>query len=77
MRKKNYPSYYSGLINNVGAEEFETLLGHPAPSGKWQGELELNDAICQMYYAKSRLARLVYRILADKRKRARTKANRT
>ena len=69
--KEKLPSYYSGLINNVGAEEFETLLGHPAPSGKWQGELELNDAICQMYYAKSRLARLVYRILADKKKKER------
>ncbi len=71
--KEKLPSYYSGLINNVGAEEFETLLGHPAPSGKWQGELELNDAICQMYYAKSRLARLVYRILADKKKKSEDK----
>ena len=71
--KEKLPSYYSGLINNVGAEEFETLLGHPAPSAKWQGELELNDAICQMYYAKSRLARLVYRILADKKKKSEDK----
>lgn len=71
--KEKLPSYYSGLINNVGAEEFEALLGHPAPSGKWQGELGLNDAICQMYYAKSRLARLVYRILTDKKKKSEEK----
>ena len=68
--KKTLPSYYSGRISNVGAEEFEVLLGHPVPDGKWKGELGINDAICQMYYAKSRLARLVYRILTDKIKKS-------
>ena len=68
--KKKLPSYYSGRISNVGAEEFEILLGHPVPDGKWKGELGINDAICQMYYAKSRLARLVYRILTDKIKKS-------
>ena len=28
-----------------------------------QGTLEMNDALCQMYYAKSGLARLAYKIL--------------
>ena len=68
--KKKLPSYYSGRISNVGAEEFEVLLGHPVPDGKWKGELGINDAICQMYYAKSRLARLVYRRLTDKIKKS-------
>lgn len=68
--KKKLPSYYSGRISNVGAEEFEVLLGHSVPDGKWKGELGINDAICQMYYAKSRLARLVYRILTDKIKKS-------
>ncbi len=68
--KKKLPSYYSGRISNVGAEEFEVLLGHPVPDGKWKCELGINDAICQMYYAKSRLARLVYRILTDKIKKS-------
>ena len=68
--KKKLPSYYSGRISNVGAEEFEVLLGHPVPDGKWKGELGINDAICQMYYAKSRLARLGYRILTDKIKKS-------
>ena len=54
----------------MGAEEFEVLLGYPVPDGKWKGELGINDAICQMYYAKSRLARLVYRILTDKIKKS-------
>ena len=71
--KKKLPSYYSGRISNVGAEEFEILLGHPVPDGKWKGELGINDAICQMYYAKSRLARLVYRILTDKIKKSERK----
>ena len=72
--KKKLPSYYSGRISNVGAEEFEVLLGHPVPDGKWKGELGINDAICQMYYAKSRLARLVYRILTDKIKKSEGKS---
>lgn len=63
------PYYYTGLVQNISDSEFETLLGHPIPSGKWAGELGLNDAICQMYYAKSGLARLVYnRLTAMKKK---------
>lgn len=64
---KELPSYRNGLIQNVGKEEYELLLGHPVPFGKWSGELGLNDAVCQMYYAKSGLARLIYKILTDKK----------
>jgi beta-glucosidase len=60
------PSYYSGKIKAVSDQEFSLLLGHPIPDGSWSGQLELNDAICQMSYAKSGLARLVYRILTKK-----------
>ncbi len=56
-------SYYTGRISQVPEKEFETLLGHPVPEGKWSGDLSINDALCQMYYAKSPLARLVWRIL--------------
>jgi beta-glucosidase len=56
-------SYYTGRISQVSEKEFETLLGHPVPEGKWSGDLSLNDALSQMYYAKSPLARLVWRIL--------------
>lgn len=56
-------SYYSGMVQNVSAEEFEALLGHPVPDGTWSGELGVNDALCQMYYAKSPLARLACKIL--------------
>ncbi|CUQ52490.1 Uncharacterised protein [Hungatella hathewayi] len=37
------------------------------PFGGWAGELGLSDVVCQMYYAKSGLARLVYKILTDKK----------
>lgn len=60
---KTMPRYFSGLVREVTDAEFEKLLGHPIPSGKWSGELGINDAVCQIYYAKSGLARLIYKIL--------------
>ncbi len=60
---KLLPAYYSGMIQAVPDSEYEYLLGHSIPEGGWSGELVMNDAICQMFYAKSRLARFVYRIL--------------
>lgn len=63
------PYYYTGLAQNISDAEFEELLGYPIPSGKWAGELGMNDAICQMYYAKSGLARFIYnRLTAMKKK---------
>ncbi len=59
------PSYASGKITNVSDQEFETLLGRPIPDGHWSGTLQMNDAICQLYYAKSLKARLVYKILTS------------
>ena len=59
------PSYYSGQIQEVSDTEFSELLGRAIPEGKWSGELGINDAICQMYYAKSGLARLIYKILTS------------
>ena len=57
------PSYASGDILNVPDHEFRQLLGHDIPDGHWHGNLDINDAICQMYYAKSGFARLIYKIL--------------
>ncbi|MCB6286252.1 glycoside hydrolase family 3 C-terminal domain-containing protein [[Clostridium] scindens] len=62
------PYYYTGIIQQITDREFETLLGHPVPTGRWSGELGINDAVCQMYYAKSGLARLIYNILTKKKK---------
>lgn len=64
------PYYYTGLAQNISDREFETLLGYPIPSGKWSGELGLNDAICQMYYAKSGLARFIYHRLTSMKKKS-------
>ncbi len=66
-------SYQNGLIAKVSDQEYEDLLGYPLPDGKWTGELGMNDAICQMYYAKSGLARWIYRILTDKKKKSEEK----
>ena len=63
---RRLPSYVSGNIKAVSDEEFRELLGHPIPDGGWSGTLEMNDAICQMYYAKSWPARKVYKIMTNK-----------
>ena len=70
---ESLPSYESGRIEKVSDGEFEKLLGHPIPDGHWSGELTKNDAICQLYYAKSAPARLVYRILTGLKNRAEAK----
>lgn len=67
------PYYYTGIIQQIKTTEFETLLGHPVTSGKWSGELQANDAICQMYYAKSALARFVYHRLTGIKKKSEKK----
>ena len=64
------PSYESGKVADVSDAEFEALLGRPIPDGHWQGALTANDAICQLYYAKSAVARLVYRIMTNMKNKA-------
>lgn len=57
------PSYASGNILHVSDEEFTRLLGHEIPDGRWTGNLRMNDAIAQLYYAKSFKARMVDKIM--------------
>ena len=64
------PSYYSGNITNVSDEEYRLILGRPIPDGTWGGELSINDALCQMYYAKNSLSRFIYNILDKRIKKA-------
>lgn len=64
------PSYYSGLIKKVEDSEYQALLGYPIPSGNWSGDLTVNDAICQMYYAKSSIARFAYNKLTKMKKKS-------
>lgn len=63
--EKELADYYTGNIKAVSDRQFETLLGHLIPDGSWSGTLTMNDAICQMYYAKSGLARFVCRRLTS------------
>lgn len=72
-QKEELPSYYSGIVQQVEDKEFETLLGRPIPAGKWSGDLTVNDAICQMYYAKSGLARFIYNRLTSMKKKSEEK----
>ena len=68
--KESLKAYYSGKIETVNDDEFEKLLGRSIPDGKWSGKLGRNDALCQLYYAKSGLGRLVYKVLTNKKKKA-------
>lgn len=58
-------AYEQADVRNVSDGDFRALLGREIPPAFWNQEkgLELNDALCQMSYAKSRFARLVFRIL--------------
>ena len=57
------PSYVSGSIKAVSDAEFEQLLGHDIPDGRWAGTIQPNDAIAQLSYARSLKARLVWKIM--------------
>lgn len=67
------PDYYRGNVKNIPDAEFEELLGHKIPDGHWSGIMDMNDAICQMYYAKSGIARFVYKIMTNMLKKAEAK----
>lgn len=61
--------YWNGTIQEISKQEFETLYGRPLPQAEWDKEKLLmpNDSISQMYYAKSALARLVYKIMTNQK----------
>ena len=67
------PSYESGKIMSVSDEEFRQLLGHDIPDGSWSGELTRNDAICQLYYAKTGIARFAYKVLTHLKNKSEAK----
>ena len=67
------PGYESGRITRISEVEYRDFLGHPIPDGHWGGELTRNDAICQLYYAKTGAARLVYKILTHMKEKSEAK----
>ena len=60
--------YRSGDIQDVPDAEFAALLGFQPPDGRFQQELEANDAIMRLVDAKNPLARLIGNILLAKAK---------
>ena len=62
-KKEEMPEYFSGKVKAVGDEAFEKLYGRPVPDGSWSGEIDVNDAVCQLYYGKGILGKLFYGIL--------------
>lgn len=73
--RETLPSYFSGHVMDVSDEEFSTLLGRPVPVESWSvgQELRVNDPLSKMQYAKSGLARLVFKILHGLLKKAEAK----
>ncbi len=71
---QNTPACYKNAdIKTVSDADFEALLGHSIPNGKWSGEICENDALCQLYYAKGAFARFLYKILTSLKNRAEAK----
>ena len=62
--------YYTGHVENISDEVFETLLGRPIPDGSWQLPLTPNDTFAQLAYAPSRSARWLHRYLLGKLEKA-------
>lgn len=73
--RETLPSYFSGHVMDVSDEEFSILLGRPVPVESWSvgQELRVNDPLSKMQYAKSGLARLVFKILHGLLKKAEAK----
>ena len=68
--KQKTACYQNADIAAVPDEAFAELLGGPVPDGKWGRVLTENDAICQLGNAKSWLARRVFGVLENKKKKA-------
>ncbi|EGO5014787.1 glycosyl hydrolase [Enterococcus faecalis] len=65
--KEKLASYFSGEVNRLSKADFEALYQQKITGSTWDREKELgmNDTLSQMFYAKSILARGVYRILTN------------
>lgn len=53
------PDYFSGSIRKVRDDEFEKIYGRSLPQNSWNGDIHMNDAVCQLYYGKGVLGRLI------------------
>lgn len=53
------PDYFSGSIRKVPDDEFEKIYGRSLPQNSCNGDIHMNDAVCQLYYGKGVLGRLI------------------
>lgn len=69
------PSYFSGKTKRMTDEEFAQMLGHSIPSTDWDNSALIgrNDPIACLQHAKSGVARLVFRIINNKKIKAEQK----
>ena len=58
-KKEELPEYFSGKIKDISDEKFRILYGKEIPDGSWSGEIRMNDAVCQLYYGKGILGKLL------------------
>ena len=63
------PHYYSGNIPKATKKEFLKLLHRVSKKEQWNADLSVDDTVGQLYYAKSKLARGIYRYLVRKKNR--------
>lgn len=61
--KESLAHYFTGKITDVPDREFEMLYGRKIPDGSWSGEIQINDAVCQLYYGKSILGKILCAVL--------------
>lgn len=61
--KEEMPEYFTGHVEQIDDSEFQKLYEKEIPDGSWSGEIRINDAVCQLYYGKGILGKLIYKVL--------------
>ena len=57
------------MVSNISEEEFKALTGKSIPYDGYGNDLTLDDTPAQIYYAKSSIARFVWKRLSRKIKK--------
>lgn len=68
--REELPEYFSGNIKEVSDQSFRILYGREIPDGSWNGEIHMNDAVCQLYYGKGILGKALCAFLKYKVKQS-------
>ena len=53
----------NGILKGYLENTFRRLYGREIPDGSWSGEIQMNDAVCQLYYGKGIFGKLFYGVL--------------